>query len=823
MSFERGSSFERDESFDADLENAEKTPVVLPEDWSRMSPDEARTDLTNAGDDVFDAVSSQEEEEDEEEATSQPHPSTDTRIPSDTSDSTRPLPPLPAFLRQTRRGSDTLSTAAERAAAQAPRTLPSPPKRASCSKEDILAITANRSSALGLGERLLLLGPAKAAHEERPSSKSSHDTLTTRREVEEEVTITNLDARERGGVHVAETEVRADDSSLGNTDVDFDTALLHAPPRISRESILRTVRGAKHSAAFEDEDEEDENAEPSEFDARPSIAELARMHPEQAVPSRENSRDLYQDQDEQDEFQDAQIATAYVEEFEEGEEGEVKIKIEPVEHGEGEWDMSSIPERSGDALECEDVRLSSVLRQVRRELSEDGEDEEEDEDSVSRYSSVEEPDAESTMVYTQTHTQTLQTQTLQTREVEHEDGEGKETLQEAMQLLTVKDYSSSKEVVEEEKEAEPTKQGRASFLMTLPAALYLGTDEDYDFGMKQYITPSPPAAAAGMDEKKRLDATTMVPELLPSSDLREPPSHAAVSPPGTPESVIHHDDDDGEVSPIEEQPAPRAIQVIPERIASIKTGGKLKARPSATPADFETMAERRRIVSTEFPVPAIPLAYRAEVANPADAGAEDDASVYEQEVEHAQVEEKTPARRKSRKSGGVMDHLLDSSAFSLGEIEVDGEGDGTLGLDREFERVIEGQKVGFPQFSPLMFGGGAGAQYGYIHDAPSPYVPHTRSAGVDVDADGYARTQKGYLMRQNTKVVVASNRTVSGGSNETAKSSSTAGEARPVSKGAKGRDGGRKPSEEQFFQDGAVEWQDETEECAECECAADYV
>jgi hypothetical protein len=35
--FEAESSIERDDSFDASLEDIEKTPVVLPEDWRFMS------------------------------------------------------------------------------------------------------------------------------------------------------------------------------------------------------------------------------------------------------------------------------------------------------------------------------------------------------------------------------------------------------------------------------------------------------------------------------------------------------------------------------------------------------------------------------------------------------------------------------------------------------------------------------------------------------------------------------------------------------------------------------------------------------------------
>src|ERR1700753_547258 len=89
------------------------------------------------------------------------------------------------------------------------------------------------------------------------------------------------------------------------------------------------------------------------------------------------------------------------------------------------------------------------------------------------------PDAESTMIHTTTREEIVET----------EDG-SKETLQEAMQLLTVKDYS-------EPKKGE-AKQGGQDF-MGLPT--YLSTDDDYDFGMNEYITPSPAASDQTLQEK----------------------------------------------------------------------------------------------------------------------------------------------------------------------------------------------------------------------------------------------------------------------------------------------------------------------------------
>ena len=766
-SFERGSSAEqeRDDSFDLDLENADKTPVVLPEDWSRMSPDEARTDLVNNEDDVF-----------EGEATERLVIGQSDRVVSDGDN--RPLPPLPGFMRRERRGSDSLFSAAERAA-HSPHSLPSTPKGAVCSKEDILNMAAR--SSLTLQDRLQLMG----VQEDRPSSKSSQETEHAN---PEEMTTTNLDTAATMDVHVAETEVE-EDSVLGDMSTFVD-----APPRISRESILRKVRNAKYEFEdFADELDVSEYRDAEESPGRPTIEELARMDPDQPVPSRENSRETSNTYD----AAAAAVAAAYVEDYE---EETVHIKAEPTE--DDAIEMSAIPAaldppaRSPSRFGDYD-RQSSVLRHNLRS----GSEEDDDNDSASRYSSVE-PDAESTMIHTTRH-----------ETVQHQDGT-KETLEETMQLLSVKDYSEVNE---------PTKQGASSSgeFMGLPA--YLSTDE-WDFGMKEYITPSPPASSEELTKQKSFDVTEKMPELQPPIELQrsaeiEQPQHpyaAEVSPPATPESVIHRS---GEVSPIEEHNGVPEESTkresdpgIPERIASIKTGGKLKTRPSATPADFETMATQRRLVSAEHPVPAIPQPFQAEFEDASEGAKEDDRPESSQSHTSDAVQKKKSfkERRKSRKSGGRMDLDLglDTSSFSI--CETDG-----LGLDQEFDRVIESQKVGasFPPPLHAYFDASAAQQQReqqerqlYIHhDTPSPYTPHIRSAGTDVST----RTQKGYLMRQNTKVVVASNRNFSGDSNDTTKSSvkdrdeppmSPVADARPTSKGARGKDASpRKASEEQFM------------------------
>ncbi|KAF2481747.1 hypothetical protein BDY17DRAFT_311407 [Neohortaea acidophila] len=701
--YDRGSSADvehhREDSFDADLENSDKTPVVLPEDWSRMSPDEARTDLADQKDDVF-----------EDHARS----NSNGRVASD--GEARPLPPLPAFMQRERSGSDLLASAAERAS-NAVRGPPSPPKRASCSKDDILQMIAKSSPAT-----------------QKPSQEDE--------EGHEALIVTNLDTGEKVQVEVHEAAVE-EDSVIADL-ADF----AKAPPRISRESILRSVRNSKYDFEdFDDEDDADEsqiNLDDADI-LRPSIAELARMDPDQPIPSRESSREI-----------SVSYPLAHGSTTHQPPASDVPIKEEPTE--DNDIDMSSIPASIVGGLD----RQSSVLHHRAASLSGD----EDEADTASRYSSLDPPDAESSMIHTRREI------------VEHEDG--KETLTDAMELLTVKDYSARVQA----------KQGtRADDFLGLPA--YLSMD-DFDFGMKDYITPSPPSGTTTSKkaEEQQLFVQTM-PQLQPPLEFKtrdavstawSPRAEPEVSPPSTPDAVIKHDD--GIVSPLDGLNGFASMHVprespVPERVASIKTpGGKLKARPSATPADLAGMAEQRRMVSEEPPVPAVPSVYQT--MEDTTIGAEDDASssVYSNDevveaLKQPVEQSEKPARRKNRKSGGRMDlSLLDTSTFSLGG------GDDGLGLDEDFDRISEAQKVSSAPFPPpahARFDPQRSmlpqAQSVVSYGTPiSPYRPHPySSAGTDL----YTRTQKGYLMRENTKVVIATTRDFSGDSNGTAESGST--------------------------------------------------
>jgi hypothetical protein len=224
ISFEHESSIERDDSFDASLEDIEKTPVVLPEDWRFMSPG------SNADSDPF--VDHIEEDSTEErpisrEAGSSRH----TRVESlDSNGERRPLPPLPSVNRMSaaRPSSAGKMASAFELGSAGLRGLPVPPAAASCNKSDI-------TGAVSLEDRLRLMMLQERENDENHDQK--HHT-----EEPLELPMADEDATPTNGV-------RDDDESH---------ELFFSPPRISRDSILRGIRNGD---SFEEDDSFDESSQ----------------------------------------------------------------------------------------------------------------------------------------------------------------------------------------------------------------------------------------------------------------------------------------------------------------------------------------------------------------------------------------------------------------------------------------------------------------------------------------------------------------------------------------------------------------------------------
>ncbi|PSS03897.1 cell division protein anillin-domain-containing protein [Coniella lustricola] len=135
--------------------------------------------------------------------------------------------------------------------------------------------------------------------------------------------------------------------------------------------------------------------------------------------------------------------------------------------------------------------------------------------------------------------------------------------------------------------------------------------------------------------------------------------------PRTPDSVIHRP------LPEPEEEEARVSPIIPETAATIKSasGSKLKTRPSATPADIQTMREQRRHVSREVP---------------------DLASLGER---HQNRLPRTLEGQLLSPDPSTEDYMLRHPSFKARSLTLDF--DLGLSLDDDFERVIETSKRGY--------------------------------------------------------------------------------------------------------------------------------
>lgn len=249
--------------------------------------------------------------------------------------------------------------------------------------------------------------------------------------------------------------------------------------------------------------------------------------------------------------------------------------------------------------------------------------------------------------------------------------------------------------------------------------------------LQSFMLPKPEET----DASKEAEAQTLQRPFAPKLTLSKPEYDGSGwgepdeddEEPKTPDSVIHrplpsYDDEEA----LEEE---RHSPAIPETVATIKSaaGSRLKTRPSATPADMAAMREQRRQVSCEVPsVPQIPDRHRNRLSRDFDS---------EQHLAPSVTGDEYMQRHPSFKSRSLT---LD---LDLG-----------LSLDQDFERVIEAQKVAFQQFSPLQ-----------SSTTPSRKVSRQASSARltnqdSINANITSRKQRGYLMRQNTKVVAASDK-----------------------------------------------------------------
>ncbi|KAI1123198.1 DUF1709-domain-containing protein [Nemania abortiva] len=626
-----------DDSFDATLEDTDKTPVVGPDDWRR--------DL----DSRFDSSPMPEG------ALAQPaltRPQHGRNNSSTSSGDHRPLPPLPG-------GGDAQMNSPPSAdrLLSSPRNLPSPPPASP--KSDVHNIG---NSNMSLEERLKLM-MLSGETSPKPAEKSAK----TFAEQQRERRMRRAGARDRITSQTPEREApqpdadqeadEADDTLADISALDMDYEL----PSISRQSILRRVNGNQQGR------QSDYNFDSPAPDSSP--ARSAPYDPDVPIASIEDS--VLEDVSEMDE--------------------DSVIKHEPDEDDKAhDFDISQL---SGD-----DDAYSNKSK-------------EEEYDSESHYSDEE----------------SLDPQDAQTEE------------------------NSSPNTP---RPSSPAQEGEiTNFSATLPQVNSPTRTSDFSRSFQSYMLPKPkeldsathteshiePEKQDDKLEEKRRPRTPLNPISKPEYDGSGWGDPEYEEEPGTPESVIHHPVSDDESEFDEEEEELIESPAIPERIATIKaSSSKLKTRPSATPSDIEAMREARRHVSQEVTplVPPIPERHRNRMSRD-----------FDTEQPNSATGDDFLERHPSFKNRSLT---LD---LDLG-----------LSLDRDFDRVIEAQKVEFQQAaSNLRFQAASTSYTGQAsssNQANNVLNPAANSASLQVASSANTATpkQRGYLMRQNTKLVTASDK-----------------------------------------------------------------
>ena len=659
-SFDRGSSIDRDDSFDASLEDTEKTPVVLPEDWRFMSPAIANDDLAAHVENPFDAEHSSPAPSAAPSSAADSRPSPTRTDSMNSNGDRRPLPPLPALSKplfpRARSDSESSLTATAERVNHAQRTSPSPPRPASISKSEIQGMGG---CSMPIEERLRLM---MLQDEEKPQTAAQEQQEQRERRLKRGSPLRSPDSETHGqGVAIHEEEVENDDvADLGDYKL---------PPKISRESILRKVKSRNFRESEDDY---------SSLGLSHNMGgdEYANLDPDIPIPSLE------------------------------GEDGEKEVTIKQEVDDDSEVDVYSIPD-----LYSQNLQAESYMNAIEKlEAYKEAEGSTNDDDDESHYSVDSKEDAQ---------------QDNNSNSAPDEDGPP-----------TPRAVTSN---------IPDNDTGRKnSHRMSLPQFAALLGDSDFGFGMESFMSPSP-----SQDQKPEKSAITQPP---PTAETRvqahlsinrpatpeaqlQPPTYPgdwndSRAEPGTPDSVIRH--------PILDSPVADAPEV-PEPVATIRApSGNLKTRPSVSPSDIQAMAEVRRQVSNGSEAPAVPKIperhlNRPSVVAESDESQPDSASKAES-LENA--EGKGASKQAKRKS-------------SLLPLDVPVEESEGLGIESEFDRVIEAQKVAFnfplseidPPYYPSFAESIAGQGYAHIDESPT---------------NKSFRIQKGYLMRQNTKVIIAS-------------------------------------------------------------------
>ena len=627
-SFDRGSSIEREDSFDESLEDTDKTPVVLPEDWRFMSPATASDELAVNIENPFD------DNESSPAPTARPSSAVGARPSPTRSDSAnsngerRPLPPLPGpeiaeSCQLQSESANGLAATAERVSS-AQRIRPSPIRPASISKSEIQDM---QGCSLSLEDRLHLM---MIQGEGKPDSRNE---VSPHRDAQ--VTKSSQQARSDRKNKESPFKIHEDSGSEPNC--------YQLPPRISRESILRKVKS--RAKLLSEHDYEDLSPAQSSRSDRTRLSDLDPDIPIQSL--------------EVEPFPDNDDDRVVIKQEDEGEEGEADLYSMPAMYSQQmqtasypfAWGSSSHPDiltpaESGREGDLDTIQQHETFEDASRGSSQDVDDDE------SHYS----------------------------------DGDKQhcfvpQCFREDEGILTPKALEKN----DQNEQTQLTDDNSVS----LPYFSSVLGGQDFGFGLETFMNPSPmsdkePVKSSQSSAPAQIDLNLerpVTPQAQISSRSYQKDFDVSDDESQTPDSVIRHPLVDMALS---ESPS------VPEPIATIKApGGKLKTRPSVTPADVQTMAETRRQVSQETPpVPCIPDKHhiRPSMIFESEASINDQESMPSLEDESADINSTDQATRIS----------------SLVQLEVRvGKGDDCLGLglDREFDRVIEAQKVSFFSFS----------------------------------------------------------------------------------------------------------------------------
>lgn len=671
-SFDRGSSMEREDSFDESLEDTDKTPVVLPEDWRFMSPATASAELAVNIENPFD------DNESSPAPTARPSSAVGARASPTRSDSAnsngerRPLPPLPGpeiteFCQLQSESANGLAATAERVSS-AQRIKPSPIRPASISKSEIQDM---EGCSLSLEDRLRLM---MIQGEEKPDSRDEGPP--------------HRDSQEKNSSQQARTERKGKESSFKiHEDLGSESDGYQLAPRISRESILRKVKSR------------------AKLLGEHHYADLSPAQSSRSDPTRLSDLDP-----------DLPIQSLEVEPFPDNDEDRVVIKQED-DGEESEADLYSIPAMYSQQVQTESYPFAWDSDRHPDTLIPGGSGREGDLIRIEQHESFEEASRGSS-------------QDVDDDESHYSDGDKQHSF---LPPSFKEDEGPLTPKARKENNQNEQTQLANDNSVSLPQFSSVLVGQDFGFGLETFMNPSPmsngePVKSSQSSALAQIDTNLerpVTPEAQTSSRSYQRGFEESDDEPRTPDSVIRHPIIDMALS---ESPS------VPEPMATIKApGGKLKTRPSVTPADVQTMAETRRQVSQETPpVPCIPEKHQ----NRPSMIFESETCVNDQEI--------LPNLEDESADINSTDQAMRTSSLVQLEVPV-GKGDDCLGLglDQEFDRVIEAQKVAFP-FCSL-----------------KPRLPFNSidNEGFRTPLQSFANratcTQKGYLMRQNTKIVIA--------------------------------------------------------------------